>query len=64
MYKTLIFFLAVVNVAFIQTEAAIPHGFHTIPLKGNNVLQYYYIDLYIGTPPQKQSVIVDTGSDF
>jgi len=56
--------LVAVNVAFIQAEAAIPHGFHTIPLKGNNVLQYYYIDLYIGTPPQKQSVIVDTGSDF
>lgn len=25
-------------------------------------LNYYYTELYVGTPPQKQSVILDTGS--
>lgn len=35
---------------------------HTIPLYGNATLGYYYANLYIGTPPQEQSVIADTGS--
>lgn len=25
-------------------------------------LNYYYVNLYVGTPPKKQSVIIDTGS--
>jgi hypothetical protein len=33
------------------------------PIFGNSTyLNYYYIDLFIGDPPQKQSVIIDTGS--
>ncbi len=33
------------------------------PIFGNSTyLNYYYVDLYIGEPPQKQSVIIDTGS--
>ncbi len=35
---------------------------HIIPVFGNASLGYFYVNLYIGTPPQKQSVIVDTGS--
>lgn len=35
---------------------------HVIPLHGNTSLGYYYANIYIGSPPQKQSVIVDTGS--
>jgi len=27
-------------------------------------LRYYYLDLYVGTPPQKQSLLIDTGSYF
>ena len=37
-------------------------GKHVIPLYGNSSLGYYYANLYIGSPPQQQSVIVDTGS--
>lgn len=39
-------------------------GFHTIKMYGSIKDEYYYINLYVGTPPQRQSVIVDTGSDF
>ena len=29
---------------------------------GSVDLGYYYVDIYVGTPPVKQTVIVDTGS--
>jgi hypothetical protein len=33
------------------------------PIFGNSTsINYYYIDLYVGNPPQKQSLIIDTGS--
>ena len=40
---------------------------HTSPLRsvqlfGNNTLGYYYIEAYVGTPPQKKALILDTGS--
>lgn len=35
---------------------------HTVPVYGNATLGYYYINVYVGTPPQEQSVIIDTGS--
>jgi hypothetical protein len=35
---------------------------HVIQVFGNATLGYYYINLYVGTPPQEQSVIIDTGS--
>lgn len=31
-------------------------------LQGNTTLGYYYLDILIGNPPQKQTLIVDTGS--
>lgn len=43
---------------------ALPKGFYTIPISGSDRLKYYYTNVYVGTPPQKQSVIVDTGSDY
>ena len=33
-------------------------------IHGNISMEYYYINIYVGNPPQKQSVIIDTGSDF
>ena len=35
---------------------------HLIGVYGNASLGYYYINIYVGTPPQEQSVIIDTGS--
>ena len=35
---------------------------HTLPVYGNASLGYYYVDLFVGHPPQQQSVIIDTGS--
>jgi len=37
---------------------------HTFKLSGSFDLGYYYVDLFIGTPSQKQTVIVDTGSSL
>jgi hypothetical protein len=36
---------------------------YSAPIYGNtSVLNYYYVDLYVGNPPQRQSLIIDTGS--
>lgn len=35
---------------------------HYIPIFGNATLGYYYVEVYVGTPPQKKSLILDTGS--
>lgn len=35
----------------------------SILVYGNSsYMKYYYTNIYVGTPPQKQSVIIDTGS--
>lgn len=47
-----------------KTATSLPTGFHTIPVYGTDDLKYYYCNIYVGTPPQKQSVIIDTGSDY
>lgn len=39
-------------------------GYHTFKLHGNIKDEYYYINIFVGNPPQKQSVIVDIGSDI
>ena len=31
---------------------------------GSDDLKYYYTNIWVGTPPQRQSVIIDTGSDY
>ena len=37
-------------------------GFEQARVYGSVDLGYYYVDIYVGTPPVKQTVIVDTGS--
>lgn len=37
---------------------------HTVRLFGSFDLGYYYVNLFVGSPPQKQTVIVDTGSSI
>lgn len=46
-------------------EGYTPHkSNHTIVLRGDTVLGYYYATLFFGYPPQKETVIVDTGSSI
>jgi hypothetical protein len=33
-----------------------------LTIHGNATLGYYYLEAYVGTPPQKKSLIIDTGS--
>lgn len=35
---------------------------YSIKLRGSTDLGYYYATVFVGSPPQKQTVIVDTGS--
>ena len=35
---------------------------HTALLHGGVDIGYYFVNIYVGTPPTKQTVIVDTGS--
>jgi hypothetical protein len=37
---------------------------HTSALYGGYNLGYYYVNVYLGTPPTKQTLIVDTGSSI
>lgn len=39
-------------------------GFKTVKLYGNSTLEYYYVNAFVGTPPQRQSLILDTGSSL
>ena len=36
---------------------------YSTPIYGNtSLLNYYYVNLYIGNPPKRQALIIDTGS--
>ena len=35
-----------------------------IKIYGNDITQYYYMNLMMGKPLRQQSVILDTGSDL
>lgn len=36
---------------------------YSTPIYGNtSILNYYYVNIYIGNPPKRQAVIIDTGS--
>ncbi|CAD8171131.1 unnamed protein product [Paramecium pentaurelia] len=37
---------------------------HTSILYGSSDLGYYFVNIYVGNPPQRQSVIIDTGSSI
>lgn len=44
----------------VAKEPSLPE--HTLPVYGNASLGYYYVTIFVGHPPQQQSVIIDTGS--
>eukprot|EP01016_Furgasonia_blochmanni_P052809 TRINITY_DN845_c0_g4_i1.p1 TRINITY_DN845_c0_g4~~TRINITY_DN845_c0_g4_i1.p1 ORF type:complete len:682 (-),score=31.79 TRINITY_DN845_c0_g4_i1:98-2098(-) len=44
------------------SQSSIP-SVYNYPLKGNFTFGYYYVELTIGNPPQRQSFIIDTGSE-
>lgn len=54
-----IIFLLFVSLV-ISNDPSLPG--HTLPIYGNASLGYYYVTIFVGHPPQKQSVIIDTGS--
>lgn len=57
MFGIVILFMVWLN---LQATPTLP--LHQVRIYGNMSLGYYYIEVYIGTPPQKTSMIVDTGS--
>jgi hypothetical protein len=48
-------------IAFIF-QSALVLGYEHAKLYGGIDLSYYYVDIYVGTPPMRQTVIIDTGS--
>ncbi|KRW98301.1 Aspartic peptidase domain [Pseudocohnilembus persalinus] len=46
----------------IQEDIKYFNKIHTFKLEGNTTFAYFYTSVYVGTPPQRQTVIVDTGS--
>ena len=48
-----------------ELDDYMPHlSNETVTLRGSAALGYYYATLFFGFPPQKQTVIVDTGSSI
>lgn len=47
-----------------NTNETVEQVIHQMGLDGSVEFGYYYASLFVGTPPQKQTVIVDTGSDI
>jgi hypothetical protein len=36
---------------------------YSTPIYGNtSILNYYYVNVYVGNPPKRQALIIDTGS--
>ena len=35
---------------------------HSLKIYGNASIGYYYVKIFVGHPPQEQTVIIDTGS--
>ena len=58
-FKTILLLFTAIVVS-LSIDPQLPK--HVIQVYGNATLGYYYINLYVGTPPQEQSVIIDTGS--
>lgn len=63
MWIVSIFFLVLVFLQW-QGASAAPAKAHRFKLHKSNGGAYYWLNVFIGTPPQKQSVIIDTGSDI
>lgn len=40
------------------------HYDSTVIYGNSSVMNYYYVDIYIGTPLKKQTLIIDTGSGY
>lgn len=40
------------------------HAMRNMPIFGNATMGYYFVEAYVGTPEQKQSLILDTGSNL
>jgi len=58
-------FLIIIIILQLNNVIASPTlPYHTIPIYGNFSENIYYINLYYGNPPQKQTVIIDTASDL
>ena len=44
--------------------AAAHPNHHTLQVYGNYSLGYYYVEVGVGSPPQMQALIIDTGSNI
>jgi len=63
-FSQILFFFFLLFPLFLQSRRRNLHEtqIHKIRLYGNSQLGYYYMNLFIGSNFQRQTVIIDTGS--
>ena len=53
--------LGLITIIFLNVEV---NSIRNMTVFGNATLGYYYLEAYVGTPEQKQALILDTGSNL
>lgn len=54
--------IMLISLSIVSASSKYKPSLHTIKIEGGVGFDYFYVNLYVGTPPQRQALIIDTGS--